>query len=101
MCAIYYSYERSTLCPPGHYSLRGELSSAFGSTYFNESAWTYRPITISESSLERDQLDDFLMATPTGLEPVLSDVTDRCFSQLNYGARYKLGTVGVSCFNSD
>ena len=28
----------------------------------------------------------YLMATPTGIEPVLSDVTDRCFNQLNYGA---------------
>ena len=28
----------------------------------------------------------FEMATPTGIEPVLSDVTDRCFSLLNYGA---------------
>ena len=26
------------------------------------------------------------LATPTGIEPVLSDVTDRCFSLLNYGA---------------
>lgn len=26
------------------------------------------------------------VATPTGIEPVLSDVTDRCFSLLNYGA---------------
>ena len=26
------------------------------------------------------------MATPAGIEPALSDVTDRCFNQLNYGA---------------
>ena len=27
------------------------------------------------------------MATPAGIEPALSDVTDRCFDQLNYGAK--------------
>ena len=31
-------------------------------------------------------IDENCLATPTGIEPVLSDVTDRCFSQLNYGA---------------
>lgn len=28
------------------------------------------------------------MAVPTGIEPALSDVTDRCFSQLNYETIY-------------
>ena len=28
------------------------------------------------------------MATPAGIEPALSDVTDRCFNHLNYRAVY-------------
>lgn len=31
------------------------------------------------------------LAVPTGIEPVLSDVTDQCFSQLNYGTMISVG----------
>ena len=38
------------------------------------------------------------MAVPAGLEPALSDVTDQCFSQLNYETKYTTPATKVKKF---